>query len=95
MVSNYIQSDCPSVKAIIPYLIILYISFLSLAKHISHFRNLTISNVMLIMGLPIVVLNHEIIIMVLELMGNFHNISNKAKLKLISKFQKWIVPLLF
>ena len=88
MVSNYILSDYPSIEAIILYLIILYIGFLSLAIHISHSRNLTISNVMLIRGLPITVLNHEIIIRVLGLMGNSHNTSNKVKLKLISKSQK-------
>ena len=88
MVSNYILSSCPSIKAIILYSIILYIDFLSLARHISHFRILTILNVMLIMGQPIEVLNHEIIIMELGLMGSFHNTSNKVKLKLINKFQK-------
>ena len=95
MVSNYILSSCPSIEAIILYSIIQYIDFLSLAIHISHFRILTISNVMLIMGLPIAVLDHEIIIMVLGLMESFHNTSNKVKLKLINKFQKWIVLHLF
>ena len=87
MVSNYKRLDYPSIEAIILYLIILYISFLGLAIHISHSDNLTILNAMLIVGLLVEVLNHEIIIMGLELMGNFHNIFNKVKLKLINKFQ--------
>ena len=42
---------------------------------------------MLIMGQLIEVLNREIAIRVLVLMENFHNISNKVKLRLISKSQ--------
>ena len=95
MVSNYKRLDYPLIEAIILYLITLYISFLGLAIHISHSENPTISNAKLIVDQLVEVLNHEIIIMELELMGNFHNIFNKVKLKLINKFQIWIVLPLF